>query len=113
LRTFGGFKQIIDGAGASIQPIGPDVALQKALARARRWAAQLASGERTGADDIAAVEGLQSRYVDKVLRLAWLAPEIVAAVLSGGRMRDCSLTELMDAKIPMDWERQRLMMSVI
>ena len=107
LKTFVGAKRIVDGAGVPVQPVGPDLALQKAIARGRRWAAQLASGERAGADDIAAAEDLQSRYVDKLLRLAWLAPDITDEILGGKRLRDYSLTELLEADIPMDWERQR------
>jgi DNA invertase Pin-like site-specific DNA recombinase len=107
LKTFGGAKQLIDVTGAPGQPVGPDVALQKAIARGGRWAAQLETSERAGTDDIAAVEDLQSRYVDKVLRLAWLAPDIIEEILDGKRLRDYSLTELLGADISMDWEQQR------
>ena len=113
LKTFGGAKQLIDSTGASIQSIGPDLSLQNAIARGWRWAQQLQTGERAGADDIAAVEDLQSRYVDKILRLVWLAPDITEAILGGKRLRDYSLTELLEADIPVDWERQRAVLQVV
>ena len=107
LKTFGGAKQLIGPAGAPAGLTGPDVALQKAIARGRRWAAQLESGERAGADQIAEAEGLQSRYVDKLVRLAWLAPDITEAILGGKRLRDYTLTELLETDIPIAWVRQR------
>lgn len=106
LKTFGGSRQIMDGGGAPIVAPEPDLALQKAIARARTWDAQLSSGERSGADEIAAAEGLQSRYVDKVIRLASLSPEITEAIAQGRRFRDYSLTELLERELPLSWERQ-------
>ncbi len=113
LKTFGGAKRLLDEDGATLQLAGPDIALQKVIARGRRWEAQLASGERCGADDIAAAEGLQSRYLDKVLKFAWLAPDIVEAILAGRRLRGFTLTQLIETKIPMDWRRQRAMLVVV
>jgi site-specific DNA recombinase len=113
LKTFGGAQQMVDETGAPIQLTGPDRALQKAIARARRWARQIETGERTGADDIAAAEDLQSRYVDWILRLAWLAPDIIEAILSGKRLRDFTLTELITTDVPMDWRQQREMLVLV
>ncbi len=107
LRTFGGAKEITSPDGQPFVASGPDRALQKAIARGRRWERQIRSGERAGADHIAAVEVVQSRYVDKILKLAWLAPDIVEAILSGKRLRDFTLTDLLAAEIPMDWQQQR------
>ncbi|HEX7931189.1 MAG TPA: hypothetical protein VF470_09840, partial [Sphingomicrobium sp.] len=67
---------------------------------------QLASGGRAGADDIAAAEGLQSRYVDKVLKLAWLPPDMVEALTGGRRLRDTTLSQLIKANLPFEWEVQ-------
>jgi site-specific DNA recombinase len=113
LKTFGGAKQLIGGDGASILPAGPDLSLQRAIARGRRWAAQVESGERAGADEIAAAEDVASRYVDKVMRLAWLAPDIKDAILGGMRLRDYNLTELLAVDLPMDWEQQRAVLQLV
>lgn len=107
LRTVGGAKRVTDSNGSPLQPLGPDVALQRAIARGKRWEQQLVTGERAGADDIAAREGLQSRYVDKVLKLAWLAPDITESIISGRRLRDYGLTDLLGSELPMDWSLQR------
>jgi len=113
LKIFGGAKQIVDGAGASVRPLGPDVTLQKAIARARRWADQLASGEMTSVAAIARAEDLHPAYVEKVLRLAWLAPDLTQAILGGARLRDFGLTDLIEAQVPADWDKQRRMMVLV
>lgn len=113
LKTFGGAKELIDPSGASVRPVGPDLALQKAIARARAWAAQIASGERASIDDIAAVERQQSRYIEKVVGLAWLAPDITEEILAGRRLRDYNLTELLLLDMPLDWEKQRARLALV
>lgn len=107
LRAHGGAKEIVGPDGGNHVASSPDRALQRALARAYRWNRQIMSGERSGADEIAASENLQSRYVDKVLKLAWLAPDLVEAILAGRRLRDFTLTNLLGAEIPSAWNRQR------
>jgi len=113
LRTWGGAKHLIDASGAAAAPIERDEALLRAIARAKRWAAQLQSGERAGADEIAAAERLQSRYVDKVLKLAWLAPDIVDAIQTGRRLRDLTLTQLLEMNLSLRWEDQRTSLALI
>lgn len=108
MRRWGGAKRLIDPNGTTVEPLEPDYALLRAIARAKRWEAQIASGERAGADDVAAAEGLQSRYVDKVLKLAWLPPAVVEALIDGHRLRDVTLSQLIEAPLPFDWGVQRV-----
>jgi DNA invertase Pin-like site-specific DNA recombinase len=113
LKVFGGAKQLVGPRCDPIEALEPDLSLQKAIARGRRWEAQLASGERSGSDDIATAEGVQSRYVDKLMRLAWLSPEIVQAILDGRRLQSCTLTELINMEIPMAWTDQRTLLPIV
>ena len=108
MRRWGGTKRLIDPNGNDAVPTEPDHALLRAIARARCWETQLASGERASADDIAAAEGLQSRYVDKVLKLAWLPPDMVEALTGGRRLRHATLSELINGNLSLEWEAQRL-----
>jgi site-specific DNA recombinase len=112
LKVRGGAKHLATPAGSKIEDLGPDHPLLRAIARGRRWEAQLASGERTGADDIATVEGVASRYVDRLLKLAWFAPDLVEAIVSGDRFRDVDLTRLTDRAIPLRWRAQREMFAL-
>ncbi|WP_374347877.1 recombinase family protein [Phenylobacterium sp.] len=113
LKTWGGAKRLVAAGGETTGPNEPDKALLRAIARANRWEEQLATGERSGADDIAAAEGLQSRYVDKVLKLAWLAPDIVETLLEGGRLRDMALGELLGRDPGQVWAEQRRLLAVL
>jgi hypothetical protein len=51
------------------------------LAQAHQWLAQLLSGEVSSLRRIAAAAGKSERYVSKVIRVAFLAPDLVEAVL--------------------------------
>jgi len=115
LKTWGGAKRLV-GAGSGGVPAGaaePDEALLRAIARARRWEAQLAAGERTSADDIAAAEGLQSRYVDKILRLAWMAPALVEGLLDGRRLREAALADLGERGLSTAWGTQKQILHLV
>lgn len=112
LKVFGGAKQLVGPRGDPIEAVEPDFSLQKAIARGRRWEAQLASGERAGAEDIAVAEGIASRYVDKLLKLAWIAPDLTEAILNGRRLRDTDLTRLLAADIPSRWRAQRAFLAL-
>ena len=51
--------------------------------------------------------GVTNRYVRKLLPLAFLAPDIIDAVLDGRQPRDLSLETLANTSIPRCWEDQR------
>lgn len=54
--------------------------LREHLARARRWEAQLASGQVASRADVARAEGLTRARVTQVMNLLKLAPEILAVM---------------------------------
>jgi len=49
---------------------------------------------------------MNHRYVDKVLRCAFLAPDIVEAILDGRQPPDLSFAKLI-SNLPLDWAQQR------
>ena len=51
-------------------------------------------------------EGVTRSFVNRLLRLTLLAPEIVEAILEGRQPKAVQLEELTDA-IPSSWEKQR------
>ena len=58
--------------------------------------------------EIAAEEGISSSYVTRLLRLAFLAPEIVTAILNGKHPPQLTANRLMDdTRLPLDWIAQR------
>jgi DNA invertase Pin-like site-specific DNA recombinase len=60
-----------------------DPPLLKAVARAHRWFDELSTGKASSLAEIAAHEGLAVRYVGRVIRLAFLAPDIVESIVEG------------------------------
>ncbi|WP_234170467.1 hypothetical protein [Ruegeria pomeroyi] len=56
---------------------GQDPHLLRAIGRAWGWRQQMERGEVTTIADLAAEEGLSDRYVSRLLRPAWLAPDVL------------------------------------
>jgi site-specific DNA recombinase len=95
-------RLVIEGNGASAPRA--DQALLKAVARPRRWFDDLVSGRAQSIAEIAQREGITGRYVRRMLRLAFLAPEIVEAIAQGRQPPDLTteaLTQRID--LPLDW----------
>jgi site-specific DNA recombinase len=86
----------------------PDAALIKAVVRAREWFEDLLSGRAQSHDEIAKREGVTRRYVGHLLPLAFLAPDIVAAIVGGAQpigFTAETLTKRTD--LPLGWAEQR------
>jgi hypothetical protein len=105
----GGRKVIVapDGgdAWAPARP-SPDEALIRALARAHRWKRMLDAGVYRSAGELAEAEGVTRSFVNRLLRLTLLAPDIVEAILDGRQPKEMQLEELTRA-MPSGWEEQR------
>ena len=99
-------KLIVDGDGE--RPItSPDPALIKAVAKAHTWNQELLAGKARSIRALARDASVTNRYVRKLLPLAFLAPDIIEAILDGRQPRDLSLETLAYTSIPRRWEDQR------
>ena len=105
----GGRKVIVapDGgdAWAPAKP-RPDETLIRALARAHRWKRMLEEGRYRSAAEIAEAEGVTRSFVNRLLRLTLLAPDIVEAILECRQPKAMQLEELTRA-MPSGWAEQR------
>ena len=105
----GGRKVIIapDG-GDAWAPAKPrhDETLIRALARAHRWKRMLEEGARASVSEIAEAEKIDRSYVNRLLRLTLLAPDIQEAILDGRQSKGMQLEEIM-AAMPSEWGEQR------
>jgi site-specific DNA recombinase len=84
-----------------------DSALLKVVARARQWSEDLLAGRAQSVAEIAERERVGSRYVRRLLRLAFLAPEIVEAIAAGVQPPELTaevLAERID--LPLLWTAQ-------
>ena len=61
----------------------PDRSLIKAIARAYAWRDEIESGDAGSLTEIAAREGVSQPYLIRILRLAYLAPDVIEASMVG------------------------------
>jgi hypothetical protein len=109
----GGRKVIIapDGGNAWAPPRPrPDETLIRALARAHRWKRLLEEGRYRSAGEIAEAEGVTRSFVNRLLRLTLLAPDIVEPILDGRQAKGLQAVEL-TGRLPSAWEEQRQLLS--
>lgn len=98
-------RMVISGAAPEVQV---DPSLLKAIGRAMRWWELLTTGQVESAVQIAKMEGLTPRYVQRLLPLALLAPDIVEDVATGRHPPELvsgPLTHGID--LPLRWQDQR------
>jgi site-specific DNA recombinase len=87
-------------------PSLPASSLLKALTRGRQWHEWIVAGEVPGQRAIAQRLGLNERYVGRVLECAFLAPDIVEAILDGRQSPDLTFKKLTH-RLPFSWIEQR------
>ena len=90
----------------------PDMGLLRVLARAYDVQRRLCDDPSISVREIARKEQITSNYLYVVLRLRWLAPDIVTAIVNGRQPRQLSTKQLMRlmAKLPAAWEAQRALL---
>jgi len=68
-------------------------------------------GEFKHQRDLAKATKLEPRYINAILRVAFLAPEITEAIIDGRQPPDLTLGSLIGV-LPMSWQRQKKLISV-
>jgi hypothetical protein len=87
----GGRKRIVAPDGSEITPTTkprPDGTLVKALARAWRWQRMLENGEHGPLAEVADAERISRSYVSRILRLTFLAPDLIERIPTDARRQD-------------------------
>jgi hypothetical protein len=112
-KRHGGRKVIIapDGgdAWAPAKP-RPDETMIRALARAHRWKRLLEERRHRSAAEIAEAEKMDRSFVNRLLRLTLLAPNIVEAILDGRQPKALQLEDVLK-RLPTDWEEQQQLLA--
>jgi hypothetical protein len=98
-------RLLIDGTGARRTP---DHSLCRVLAQAHRYHAMVMhNGGKTMAEH-AADAGVGGSYFTRVLRLSFLAPEVVKAILRDRHPIELNARKLVnDIRVPIAWDQQR------
>jgi hypothetical protein len=109
LARHGGANRIIIADGGQFQrEARPDPVLIKAVARAHDWFARLTSGRAASIGAIAREQGVTQSYVARVMRLAFLAPDITQAILDGRQPDQVTANRLvLWSQLPLAWPEQR------
>jgi site-specific DNA recombinase len=81
-------------------------ALLKAVARAHDWRERIVNGSAQNRRSIAQQTGLNQRYVRRAFECAFLAPDIVEAILDGRHPHDLTVQKLW-RNLPTNWNEQR------
>lgn len=109
-KSFGGKHQsrhlVVRPDGG--QPRAPSKWLVKALARSVTWYDDLASGRAVSLREIAVREGVDERFVAKLIPLAFLDPRLVSECLDGRQTLSLTASDLaLGVDLPSAWAHQR------
>jgi DNA invertase Pin-like site-specific DNA recombinase len=97
--------RLVIGDSQSSPPPTSQIAIIKAVARARLWYEQLISGEVTDLLEIARLEGITPRYVRRIFRLVSASPASIKMFLNNEYRSDITLDEVVKV-LPMAWNEQ-------
>jgi DNA invertase Pin-like site-specific DNA recombinase len=100
-------KFVIDGPAVERTP-QPDPGLIKTIVRAHDWWRRWRSGSGETLMSIGKSEGVQDRFVARLIALAFLAPDLTAQILDGQQSPSLSTDDLLKQwLLPPDWAEQR------
>lgn len=92
----------------SHRPGDVDPVLVKTIARAWTWWDDLLYGKVSGLRDIAEREGVSKSYVGDVIKLAFMTPDIVEAIVAGHQPANLVADHLLKANdLPINWQAQK------
>ncbi|HEU4458527.1 MAG TPA: recombinase family protein [Methylibium sp.] len=90
-----------------------DAKLIALIGKAQGWFAALASGRCKGVAEIAEQDVVGASYVARVIRLAFLAPDIVERITKGEAPPELTTERLSRiGELPMDWQAQRRLLGM-
>ena len=81
--------------------------LYLALIKAFKWQ-ELMKTEHIIIEEVAEREKLSREYVGKIMKMTYLAPDIVAAIVDGSYPKKLSVNKIVESEIPTLWTEQRL-----
>ncbi|HEV7264491.1 MAG TPA: recombinase family protein [Falsiroseomonas sp.] len=112
LRRAGREMALVVGTEPGVTP-GPDPSLLRLVLKARALWDTLLEGAAAGLGELAAREGVSGSYATRLVRLAFLAPDLLAAILDGRQPEGLTAAALLREcrrGLPPDWRAQRILL---
>lgn len=100
-------KLLVDDQSARI-----NMSLLKILARAYDVQTRMNQNTQLGVRDIAREQGVTPAYIYILLRMPWLAPDIITAIVNGRQPIELNTRRLirLTAHLPANWDAQRILL---
>lgn len=94
--------------GSTVASDRSDPSLVRLIAKAWALREALVMSTAPSLTAVAAAQGISQSYATRLVRVAWLAPDIVETILGGCQPPNLTASRLMqDTRIPTDWQDQR------
>ncbi len=107
IKRCGSEVRLVVPSGSETQtPRHLSLPLIKAVARAHRWPEKIMRGEFQSRQSVAQFAEVDQRYAGRILQFAFLAPDIVEAILEGRQPADLTVQKLLRG-VSMSWAEQR------
>lgn len=91
----------------------PDQSLIRIIVRAHTIADRFAQEDGLTIEEVAIQEKLTPSYITRLLRLTYLAPDILTRILDGDQPPELTAAKLMaDTRLPLDWQEQRIRLGI-
>ena len=110
-------KLIVPPAGAVVVKTSSsfDLPLIRTLGKAFYWQKMIDTGEAANASELARHFKLEPGWINEVLRMTRLAPDIIRSILEGQQPRHLNLHAVRgrQTEVPLDWDAQRRLFGFI
>ena len=98
--------------GDNAMAVEPEENLIEAIATALKWFADLQSGDAASVLELADRHNVDRGHISRTLPLAFLAPDIVTAIIDGRTEPDLTLSRIKRLKLPASWQYQRQLLGI-
>jgi site-specific DNA recombinase len=108
LKRSGHVMRLITRSGSAASPV-VDRTLVKAIVQGRTWWRELQTNTAMTIEDLARREGITGPFVARIVRLAFLSPQVLASVIDGTLPTHVTVKRLTAPKaVPARWDRPNL-----
>ena len=98
---------------SNMNVVSTDPTLIKTIAQAHAWMQEFLSGKVKNLSEIATRENIDKGTFSRMMNLAFLAPDIVEAIMSGHQPAELTVQRLVrQVELPIDWAEQRRILQV-